>query len=101
MAYQDIERWEAMEKPELYQELIKLYGDVPPIDDITHIYVNNCYELDAEIEGYASNFFISLHPSSLPPEHQKIESSESIFPGDVYPWGSSPYKIELRRGPCD
>lgn len=66
MSYQDIERWEKMNKSELYQELVRLYGDMPPIDDLTCIYVNNCYELSAEIDGYPTDYFRALYPKDFP-----------------------------------
>lgn len=97
MAYQDIEAWEAMDKAALYQELVRLYGaDVPPIDDITHIYVDNCYELCAEVGGFARNYFISLRPSE-PTQYRRVDLEESIFPGDVYAWRKpGPYEIGPR-----
>lgn len=104
MSYQDIDRWKEMSKDELYQELVKTYGDMPPIGDLTHIYINKCYELGAEIDGYANEFFVSLHPAGRLPFRESLEFSKSdlnlgnTFIGDVYPWGRSPYKIEL-RGP--
>lgn len=103
MAYQDIDRWKEMDKDQLYQELVKLYGDIPPIGDITHIYVNNCYELGAEVDGYASDYFVSLYPDSPPLKYQRVDASEDIlpgFPGDVFVRGRNPHKIELRFSPC-
>lgn len=98
MAYQDIERWQQMSKDELYQELIKLYGnDIPLIDKITHIYVNNCYELGAEVNGHANHFLVSLYPKGRLPIRESIEFSESdlnlVYLSDVYPQRKNPYKV--------
>lgn len=95
MAYQDIERWQQMSKDELYQELAKLYGsDIPSIDKMTHIYVNNCYELGAEVDGYASHFFVSLYPAGYSPT-RKDSGGEFGYLGDVYPRGKNPYVITV------
>lgn len=96
MAYQDIERWQQMSKDELYQELVKSHDDVSSIDKITHIYVNNCYELGAETDGYASHFFVSLYPKGRRPLQESIEFSENdLYLGDVYQRRKNPYVIDL------